>query len=109
MGSAVVYPYLPKGREIQYVPKDNLFMKLARAYAEAQSFDLAMPSAAVVVDGDGYVVGLGANGSDYHQKYTCRRMELKCKTGQGYDLCEGCHPKNHSEAKAISSVRRKRR
>ena len=75
-------------------------MQLAKAFARAQSLDAVMPGAAVVVK-QGRVVGIGANGSDYHKNYKCQRIVRGCKSGEGYELCEGCHPKNHSEATSI--------
>ncbi len=100
----IKYPYLPAGREIKYVSAKNVFMKLAKAYAEAQSLDSLMPGAAVVVYGD-RVIGMGANGSDYHKTHKCERVVRGCKSGEGYELCEGCHPRNHSEPTAIRNIR----
>ena len=97
------YPYLPEGREILYVPLDNVFMLLAKSYARAQSLDSRMPGAAVVVK-NGRVIGIGANGSTYHETHECERKRLQCKTGEGYELCEGCHPHNHSERQAITGA-----
>ncbi len=96
----IQYPYLPEGKEILYVSADNMFMQLAKAFARAQSLDKTMPGAAIVMKG-GRVIGIGANGSNYHKQYGCERVRRVCKSGEGYELCEGCHPKNHSEAKAI--------
>jgi len=100
----IEYPYLPEGREIKYVPADNQFMLVAKAYAREHSLDHMMPGAAVVVN-QNEVIGLGANGSDYHTTNGCERVKLGCKSGEGYNLCEGCHPKNHSERRAIEAVR----
>jgi|SRR3989338_6063145 len=97
----IKYPFLPEGRKIEYVTASDVYMKLARAFAEAQSLDAVMPGAAVIVY-KGRVIGIGANGSDYHKTHACQRVAIKCKSGEGYELCEGCHPKNHSEAKAIN-------
>lgn len=94
------YPYLPEGRIIEYVPESNQFMAVAKYLASFDSLDKTMPGAAVIVK-DGEIIGGGANGSDYHEKHGCERVRLGCKTGEGYELCEGCHPKNHSEPKAI--------
>ncbi len=104
MESKIAYPYLPEGREIKYVPSHNNYIIVARILAKVNSLDKTMPGAAIVVK-DGCIVGMGANGSDFHKTHQCRRVELGCKSGEGYDLCEGCHPKNHSEAKAISSAK----
>lgn len=96
----VTYPYIPKGRKIFYVGPENKHIQFAKEFARKNSVDEVMPGAAVLVKGT-KVIGVGANGSDYHKKHPCRRQELRCKTGEGYELCEGCHPKNHSEPSAI--------
>ena len=105
--SDIKYPYLPEGRAIEYVPPNNEFIRAARLFARLQSLDKKMPGAAVVVK-DGKIIGVSANGSDHHKKHGCERVRLKCPTGQGYELCEGCHPKNHSEPRAIQNARDQR-
>jgi deoxycytidylate deaminase len=100
----IKYPYLPEGKIIEYVPESHRFMAYARIVAWCDSLDPTMPGAAVIIK-DGLIVGAGANGSDYHEKNGCERVRLNCKTGEGYELCEGCHPKNHSEPQAIQSAR----
>lgn len=102
----VEYPYLPEGCEIKYVPVDNVFMMTAKEYAKHHSLDNTMPTASVIVFNN-EVIGIGANGSDYHKTHPCERVRLGSKTGEGYELCEGCHPKNHSERKAIADSRGK--
>jgi deoxycytidylate deaminase len=42
--------------------------------------------------------------SDYHELHGCERIRQGIPTGQGYELCEGCHPKNHSEPSAIADA-----
>lgn len=75
----------------------------AEKEALAHSLDSTIPVGSVIVK-DGKIIGQGANGSTYHQTHSCRRIELGIPTGQGYELCEGCSPKNHSEAKAIAAA-----
>lgn len=99
----IQYPYLPKGRIFEYVPADNPYMAFVKEYAKITSLDKTMPGAAIVVRDD-VVLGIGTNGSDYHEKYGCERVCLRCKTGEGYELCEGCHPRNHSESQAIKAT-----
>ena len=103
------YPYLPEGRTIQYVSDDNpcmAYMMGARRVAQERSLDKAMPGGAVIVKG-GAVLGMGANGSDYHERVECKRVKLGCKSGEGYELCEGCSSKNHSERRAIEYARQR--
>lgn len=98
------YPYMPPEGRIEYVPADDRYMQEAMEYARANSLDETMPNASLVVLND-EVVGRGANGSDYHKTHECERVRLGIPTGQGYELCEGCHPKNHSEPKAVADAR----
>jgi len=103
MSKQISYPYIPEGKTIMYVGAENPYMTLAKEFAREHSLDEVMPGAATIVR-DGLVLGKGANGSDYHKKQKCQRVVLGCKSGEGYELCEGCHPKNHSEAKAIQDA-----
>ncbi|HKU18655.1 MAG TPA: hypothetical protein VJP80_05260 [Candidatus Saccharimonadales bacterium] len=100
----IKYPYMPADGHIAYVPGNTVFMQAAKAYAREHSLDKAMPNASVIVL-DGAIIGRGANGSDYHEKYGCERVRLGIPTGQGYELCEGCSPKNHSEPRALADAR----
>lgn len=99
----IVYPYMPEGRTILFVSESNLFMIEAKNYALENSLDRDMPNASIIVK-DGIVIGKGANGSDYHEKNGCERKRLGSKTGEDYELCEGCHPKNHGERRAIEDA-----
>lgn len=98
--TTIKYPYLPPGREIRYVVEDHPWMREAREYAREHSLDASVKTGAIVVK-EGVVIGRGANGSTYHQKHECERVKRGIPTGQGYELCEGCHPKNHAERQAI--------
>ena len=99
----IEYPYMPDGAHFEFVPETNKFMAAAKAYAAKHSLDKHYPNASVLVL-NGEIIGMGANGSNYHDENGCRRKELRCKTGEGYELCEGCHPKNHSEPTAIRAT-----
>jgi deoxycytidylate deaminase len=101
--NSIAYPYIPEGRTIEYVPADNPYMQEAKVYAREHSLDKSMPNASLVVK-DGLVIGRAANGSNYHDLNDCERVRLNIPTGQGYELCEGCSPKNHSESKAIANA-----
>lgn len=100
----IKYPYLPEGREFLYVPLENMWMEMAREFAQENSLDKVMPGSAVIVK-EGEFLGIGANGSEYHEINECERIKQGAKSGEGYELCEGCHPKNHSEPSAILDVK----
>jgi len=99
----IAYPYLPVGRTFIYVGEDNPFMQEAREYARLYSLDDTIKTGSIVVKG-GTIIGRGANGSDYHAKHGCERVKRGIQTGEGYELCEGCHPRNHSEPRAIADA-----
>ena len=100
----IPYPYMPTGRTIEYVSPENPFMRAAKEIARGHSLDKAQATGSVVVRA-GQIIGHGANGSDYHSKNVCERVKRGIPTGQQYELCEGCHPKNHSEPRAIADAR----
>lgn len=100
---AVESPYIHELGVIKYVGVDNEYMQLAVAYAKEFSLDKVMPNTSVVVR-DGEVIGIAANGSDFHETNGCERVRLNMPSGQGYELCEGCSPKNHGEPKAVANA-----
>lgn len=79
----------------------------AAAKAAKESLDYNFPTGSVIVR-DNVVIAAGANGSTYHDEHGCERVKQGIPTGQGYELCEGCHPKNHSEAKAVTDAKAKK-
>jgi len=103
MSTHIEYPYIPEGRTILYVDETDPMMVLAKEYGRARCLDRTMPTASVVAR-EGFVLGIGANGSNYHNTHECVRVARGIKTGEGYELCEGCHPKNHSEVRAIEDA-----
>jgi deoxycytidylate deaminase len=92
-------PYLPDGRNVQYVPEDNSFMARARELCSGNQFFCKQPTAAVIVKGK-KIVAEGVNGDEPRLAF-CPRQVLDCKTGQGYEFCPGCQPRNHGEGTAI--------
>jgi dCMP deaminase len=104
VATTIDYPYLPEGWSIDYVPESNEYIQEAKAYAKENSIDDTMPTGTVLVK-DGVIIGRGANGTDYHKTHECERVKRNIPTGQGYELCEGCHPKNHSEPRAIADAK----
>ena len=98
-------PFLPAGREIFYVDEKNKFLCAAKNFATKNSLDRAHPTGAVVVK-NGEILGAGANGSDFHEKFGCERKKLGIATGEKYELCAGCSPKNHAEQRAIAAAQK---
>jgi len=106
VSKTVKYPYLPEGKEIQYVSMDNEFIQAAKVFAKEHSLDKEMPNSSVIVR-DGEIIAAGANGSNYHENNECERVKIGSKSGEDYELCEGCHPKNHGEQTAIHNAKEK--
>ena len=104
-------PYTPKGIEIKYVSSRNWFMRHAKMIAEDHSMDEGHKTGAVIVNTEGImnlndaIVSVGANGSEWHNKFGCLRKELGVATGKGYWICKGCSPRNHAEQTAIRNAR----
>lgn len=97
---AILYPYLPKNREIKYVPEDNEFMAKSMEFAR-QHNTVKHVGAAVIVK-EGRVIGYGSIGAGVHgEQGGCIREKMNVPTGTQYELCEGCGSKYHSEADAI--------
>lgn len=92
------HPY--KSDKIVYEYSESEFLEEAKKVMERESLDKGWPVGLVYVN-NGKVISWGANGSTYHETHECERRKLNVPTGTGYELCEGCHPKNHAEAKAI--------
>lgn len=106
------YPYLPEGKNIEYVPVSNKFMEEAQSIRNSFSTDAGHPTGAVVVL-NGRVIGRGANKSafkskiliDFHKKYICIRRILKIKSGEKYWLCPGCASSiHHAETRAVKDA-----
>lgn len=95
------YPFKDFEHLISYVSEDNSYMRLAKQCALKSSLDAHMKVGCVIVKANRFV-SEAANGSIFHTINGCVRKELGLQTGEGYDLCEGCHPRNHAEQKAIS-------
>lgn len=79
------------------------YHSLAKEVANNETLDPQHPVGAVF-EKDNQIIGKGANGSNYHSGHGCYRKDHGIPTGEQYELCEGCHPKHHAEAKAINDV-----
>ena len=109
----IEYPYLPKGKTIEYVGETNEYMKMAKEVARGSN-DQSLPTGAVLVSG-AVVLAKASNKTplsnpflkDLHKKYCVRRM-LGIPSGQKYWLCPGCAShKNHAEYRTVADFQRK--
>lgn len=108
------YPYLPKGRIIEYVSIDNHFMKEAMHIRNTLSTDINHPTGAVIVF-DGKIIGKAANQSalksrkliEIHKNGLCIRKLFRISSGQKYWLCPGCASfRHHAERRAIEDAKK---
>lgn len=99
----VIYPYLPEGRIILYVPENNQFMQEAKKIAKEESTDKRISTGAVIVSvRDNIIVSKDANKApltsenliNLHKKYCFRRI-FKIPSGKKYWLCPGCAAGDH--------------
>jgi len=99
----IIYPYLPEGRTILYVSKDNKYMQEAKEVAFSESTEKRFSTGAVIVSArDNIIVSKGANKAsltsesliNLHKKYCIRRI-LGIPSGQKYWLCPGCAAGDH--------------
>lgn len=67
MNKSIKYPYLPEKKKFLYVSADCKFIVMAKEYARENALDKTMPSAVIIVKGS-TILGIGANGSNYHKK-----------------------------------------
>jgi len=94
----VVYPYLPKDREILYVTLDNEFMKEATRMLQTSGC-VKQPTAAVIVK-NGAIIGRGVNAGKRIE--ICPRVVHNCPTGTGYEFCKTvCQQEGHAEVMAV--------
>jgi len=100
------YPYLPEGRKILYIPESNQYMTIAKEFSKKYRSNLAQPSAVILVKNND-IIGMGSIGNNPFHIEGCIRVKLNMPTGQGYDLCEGCDSKFHSEPSAINDAKEK--
>ena len=107
-----LYPYLPEGRVLKYVPMTNPFMAEAKEAARKSS-DQRIPTGAVIVDGDS-IVARASNQPplrspiliNLHKKYCIRRI-CGIPSGQKYWLCPGCASHaNHGEYRAVVELQK---
>jgi tRNA(Arg) A34 adenosine deaminase TadA len=112
----IPFPYLPEGKEIEFVDENNPFMQIALE-EKKKSNDQLYPTGAVVVK-ESKVIGKAHNRSGYkwkwliklHQDGFCPRRWFKIKTGQKYWMCLGCATyEKHSESTIVNNFEKENR
>lgn len=101
----VMYPYLPEGRMFKYVPADHpIMLEAAQAMADCAG-DPTWPVGIVLVR-DGKVVARAGNGFNRGpgKPHMCPRILARCKTGEGYDLCDLHDKAGHSEPMLVKAA-----
>ncbi len=107
----IIYPYLPEGVTIEYVPLTG-FMEDAHQVAVTTSTELQQSTGAVVVK-DGILIGRGSNQAalpgrflqELHKNGWCVRKQLHVASGTKYWLCPGCAKSHHhGEARAVRNA-----
>lgn len=103
-----------------FVPEANPFIQKAKEAAIKHSLTTVFPIGIVAVR-DGHVIAEAGNGNGYHERnletqghrkgcirrYISDQMEKegkpKFKSGEGFELCPGCHPDSHAEANLVKT------
>ena len=97
-----IFPYLPDGREILFVPIENKWMNLAKEMADKESGCSWWPTGAVLIK-DNQIIGKGANKGKWQA--LCPRVENNCPTGTGYEYCKDiCEQTSHAEISAVNKA-----
>lgn len=107
--------FFQKKEHYLFVPEDNVYMQAAAAAAIKYSQTPIFPIGIVAVK-DGKIIVEAGNGNGYHEKNQdtpghrkgCVRRYLnderetqglqKFRSGEGFELCPGCHTDSHAEA-----------
>ena len=106
----------------EYVSESNPMMQAAKHSAFIHSRTYTFPIGAVIVSHN-VIVSESGNGNGYHEahtespghkggcirRYISEQLEIsgkpKLASGEGFDLCPGCNPNAHAEARVISEAR----
>jgi deoxycytidylate deaminase len=105
--TGIKYPYMPEGRQLEYVPHDHPFMQTAAMARKECAGDSLFPVGIVLVKNDQVVASAG-NGFNRGTgaKHVCPRIVLECPSGQGYELCHLHDPEGHAEPMLMAEAKR---
>ena len=95
MSNEIPYPYLPEGRTIKYTTLSNPWMQAAKQMCDQYGACSWWPTGAVLIKNN-LIIGRGANSGTFYP--VCPRVEKKCPSGTGYELCQDiCKQDAHAE------------
>lgn len=106
----IVYPYMPEGQTVLYVPISDPYMTRAKEVA-GMSNEKQQPTGAVIVCDD-KIVSEASNKNPLtnnwliklHKKHCIRHM-FHIKSGEKYWMCPGCaSQENHAESRAAKQL-----
>lgn len=107
----------------KFTENDHEFIEAAKQAAIDYSLTSLFPIGIVAVKG-GHIIARAANGNGYHEnninspghRKGCIRRFInddrekngldKFKSGEGFELCPGCHTDSHAEANLIKEARK---
>ncbi len=113
--------YFQDQRFYKYTESDDEFMDTAKQSAIDYSLTSVFPIG-IIAEKDGAIIIKAGNGNGYHEKNLstpnhrkgCVRRYLnderereglgKFKSGEGFELCPGCHTDSHAEANLIKKA-----
>jgi deoxycytidylate deaminase len=107
----------------KFAENDDKFMLAAKQAAKDYSLTSLFPIG-IVAEKNGEIIARAANGNGYHEnnidspghRKGCIRRHVndereksgldKFKSGEGFELCPGCHTDSHAEANLIKETRK---
>lgn len=100
----IKHPYLSKKFTTTYDDDMKFFDYGKDVYAYADN-TLGQITTTLYEKNDTIITYASNGGPLFHREHGCERVRLHIPTGQGYDLCMGCNPINHSELRAIERAK----
>ncbi len=115
--------YLQDKKFYTLIENNNEFIKSAKQSAIDYSLTSVFPIG-IIAEKDGNIIARAGNGNGYHEnnlntpkhRKGCIRRYLnderekmgldKFKSGEGFELCPGCHTDSHAEANLISTAKK---
>jgi len=96
------HPFKSKIIQLEY--QDSFYFKFAEALLTYETRYSRAPVSIFV--NNHKIISYAVSGNSFHEKHGCIRKKNGIVSGQ-YEICPGCHPRNHSEVKAIKKAKAK--